>query len=123
VTSLHRQLEETTMHRFVWIPSTLVFVGLVSIAPAWADDVNLDKMNDPQLCCSGGHDPKAALNPQPLPPGITQTDHMATIGSQSGGAGSGKVIEDLNPQPLPPGRAMTNSAHMLNPQPLPPGQK
>ena len=73
----------------------------------------------------------ADLNPQPLPPG----QKLKTIGSQSSGAGSGKVnpalIHGFNPQPDPPGKSKTltqtnpvnNAAvtHGFNPQPDPPG--
>jgi len=92
--------------------ASAALISLALAAPAFADD----------------------LNPQPLPPG----KRVQHIGSQSSGAGAGKVtitnpalIHGFNPQPDPPGKSklqtqtntLNNAAatHGFNPQPDPPG--
>ena len=75
---------------------TLDIPGAASAPPTHAASANLAGM--------------AALNPQPLPPGV-----VGSLGRQRLSAGA---AASLNPQPLPPGGEVS-----LNPQPLPPGSE
>jgi hypothetical protein len=95
------------MNRYMLLTSVALF-SLAVATPALADD----------------------LNPQPEPPGVHKLLHKPwhhtahTIGSATGGAGSGKVvvlrkaggtqsnaaaIHGFNPQPDPPGNVQTQS--------------